>query len=221
MDQLSHIHPELRGLAVEVSKLTPDPKNARKHDRRNLDAIKASLVKFGMRQPIVVQRAGDELIVRAGNGRLQVAKELGWSHLPAVVFDENDTDAVAYAIADNRTAELAEWDWESFGDLLKEHDSMQNDLVSLGWQDQELAQLLEGDIHPVHPPAKPERHIDRDARVSTRTAVDVDSIEEYDEATDFYVVKILNVPPADKAAVVDVLNAALTGAGYALKAVAY
>jgi len=141
MGNLSYIHPELRGLAIEVSKLTLDPKNARKHDRRNLDAIKASLVKFGMRQPIVVQRAGDALIVRAGNGRLQVAKELGWSHLPAVVFDENDDEAIAYAIADNRTAELAEWDWDVLTEHLLTQQEMGQDLEMLGFDSEMLSEI--------------------------------------------------------------------------------
>ena len=113
-----HIHESIRHLAVDVTTLTPDPKNARKHNRRNLDAIKASLEKFGFRQPIIVQKQG--MVVRAGNGRLEVSKELGWSHIPALVVDESEADAVAYAIADNRTAELAEWDWEGLSAILTE-----------------------------------------------------------------------------------------------------
>jgi 1-aminocyclopropane-1-carboxylate deaminase/D-cysteine desulfhydrase-like pyridoxal-dependent ACC family enzyme len=107
---LDYIHPDLRGLAVKLDSLLPDPKNARKHNDANLAAIRASLKRFGVRKPIVVQRAGDQLIVRSGNGRMTVAKELGWTHLPAIVVDEGDDDAIAFALADNRTADLAEWD---------------------------------------------------------------------------------------------------------------
>lgn len=117
---LSYIHESLQHIAVPIADLTPDPKNARKHDRRNLDAIKASLDRFGMRAPIVVQRSGDAMIVRAGNGRMTAALELGWSHLPATVFDEEDNEAVAFAVADNRTAELAEWDWEHLAEALRD-----------------------------------------------------------------------------------------------------
>jgi len=132
---LTHIHDSLRHLAVAVADLTPDPKNARKHDRRNLDAIKASLEKFGFRQPIIVQKQG--MIVRAGNGRLEVSKELGWSHVPALIVDESEAEAVAYAIADNRTAELAEWDFENLAGAL---DSLtdSNLLDFVGFNEDEL-----------------------------------------------------------------------------------
>lgn len=113
---LSHIHEGLRHLAVPCSKLTFDPKNARKHDRRNLDTIKSLLTKFGQRMPIVVQKQG--MIVRVGNGRLEVARELGWKHIAAVIVDEGDVDAIAFAIGDNRSAELGEWDSAVLADTL-------------------------------------------------------------------------------------------------------
>jgi hypothetical protein len=53
----------------------------------------------------VVQRQG--MIVRAGNGRVLAARELGWTHLACVVVDESEVEATAFAIADNRSAELA------------------------------------------------------------------------------------------------------------------
>jgi len=139
-NDLSYIHESLKHLAIPVADLTPDPKNARKHDRRNLDAIKASLEKFGMRQPIIVQKQG--MIVRAGNGRLQVAQELGWSHLPALVVDESEAEAVAFAIADNRTAELAEWDWEVLKENLQllQDGSLETPLV--GFSEDEVAVLF-------------------------------------------------------------------------------
>ncbi len=55
----------IRALAVPLATLNPDPANARKHGPKNLDAMKASLAKFGQRKPIVVQRDG--MVVRAGN----------------------------------------------------------------------------------------------------------------------------------------------------------
>ena len=58
---------------VPLTSLTPDPLNARKHNRRNIDAIKASLSKFGQRKPIVVTNDGT---VIAGNGTLEAATSL-------------------------------------------------------------------------------------------------------------------------------------------------
>ncbi len=116
MSGTTHIAEPLRGLAIDIDELHADPANARRHDVKNIAAIKASLAKFGQRSPVVVQRQG--MTVRAGNGRLEAARELGWTHIAALVIDEDDVTATAFAIADNRTAELAEWDTEALGDLL-------------------------------------------------------------------------------------------------------
>ena len=52
---------------VTIESLKLDPNNARKHSKRNLDAIKASLEKFGQRKPIFVHNG----VVIAGNGTLE------------------------------------------------------------------------------------------------------------------------------------------------------
>src|SRR4051812_15259375 len=114
---LSHIAEPLRHLAVPIESLTLDPANARKHDARNLDAIKGSLKRFGQRFPIVVQRQG--MVVRAGNGRLMAAKDLGWTHIAALTVDENDIEAVSFSLADNRTSDLSTFDDEALTALLQ------------------------------------------------------------------------------------------------------
>lgn len=115
---LAHIAEALRPLAIAMDELTPDPHNARTHSARNLEAIERSLKAFGQRKPILVRRAG--MIITAGNGTFDAAKALGWTHLAAVVVDDDETTAKAYAIADNRTAELAEWDYEELERQLEE-----------------------------------------------------------------------------------------------------
>lgn len=90
-----------------ISELSFDPSNARKHSRKNIDAIKGSLAKFGQQKPIVIN---DKNIVIAGNGTMDAARELGWEHLDCVVTTLQGYEELAYALADNRTAELAEWD---------------------------------------------------------------------------------------------------------------
>lgn len=137
---LGYIAEPLRALALPIADLHPDPSNARTHDERNLAAIVASLSRFGQRLPIVVQKQG--MIVRAGNGRLAAAKSLGWSHMACVVVDEQSVDATAYAIADNRTAELAGWDDETLASLLQ---SLPDDArLAAGYDDGELKELLDG-----------------------------------------------------------------------------
>jgi DNA modification methylase len=100
---------------VTVASLLFDSANVRKHGERNLDAIKASLARFGQQKPIVVDGDG---IVRAGNGTLMAAKALGWDEIEIVRTNLRGSEATAYAIADNRTAELAEWDEAALAEQL-------------------------------------------------------------------------------------------------------
>lgn len=138
-DNLLHIALPLRALAVPIDSLNLDPANARLHDEKNLAAITGSLARFGQRLPIVVQEQGR--IVRAGNGRVMAAKALGWSHIAAVVVDESEVEATAFAIADNRSSELAQWDDEALAKLLQ---SLPGDaLAATGFSDDELAELLD------------------------------------------------------------------------------
>lgn len=115
---LDHIHAGLRALAVPIETLVLDAGNARVHDERNLAAIRESLRQFGFRSPVVVQREGR--IVRAGNGRCVAARALGWTHVPALLVDDTSREAMLYALADNRTAELATWDEDRLAEILEE-----------------------------------------------------------------------------------------------------
>lgn len=117
---------------MKVEALQLDPRNARKHGRRNLDAIVASLSEFGQRRPLVVM---SDMMVIAGNGTLQAARELGWSEIAVTVVPEDWTreQAAAYALADNRTAELATWDDDVLSETLAELDAGGWDLAALGF----------------------------------------------------------------------------------------
>jgi len=64
---------------------------------------------------VVNKRTGN---VEAGNGTLQAALELGWTHIAAVYVDDDPTTAAAFGIADNRSGELAEWDTEALDAIL-------------------------------------------------------------------------------------------------------
>jgi hypothetical protein len=111
---------------VKIETLVFDPANARKHGEKNLAAIKSSLQRFGQQKPIVVDANG---VVRAGNGTLAAAKALGWKEISIVRSPLSGSEATAYAIADNRTSELAEWD----------DDVLSQTLAALQIEDEELA----------------------------------------------------------------------------------
>jgi hypothetical protein len=117
---------------VPISSLILDPENARKHSKRNLEAIAGSLSTFGQRRPLVVWDG----IVIAGNGTLEAAKSLGWDkiEITRVPPDWTHEQARAYALADNRTAELADWDHEILADQLIELDSVGYEISDWGFE---------------------------------------------------------------------------------------
>jgi hypothetical protein len=120
---------------VRIDEIRPDPANVRLHSDRNLAAIADSLAAFGQQKPIVVDARG---IVVAGNGTREAALSLGWTEIDIVRTDLEGAAAVAFAIADNRTAELAAWDSDALAKTLA---SLDADL-QIGWDDDDLASLL-------------------------------------------------------------------------------
>lgn len=131
----------LQPLAFPLADLRPDPHNARQHSTRNLAAIRASLSRFGWRN-VVVARKKDRVVL-AGNARVESAKALGWKTAPVLFVDDDKARAMAFAIADNRTAELAEWNLEELAGQLSKLDG---DLLEVvGFTSSELDNLLAAD----------------------------------------------------------------------------
>ena len=128
---------------VPIDSLTPDPANVRRHPENNLEAIKASLKRFGQQKPIVVDSTD---IIRAGNGTWAAAKALGWQNIWIIKTTLAGGDAVAYAIADNRTAELAQWDSPALASQLAALDAHLQ--LAAGFTPEEMAGLT-GDMNPV------------------------------------------------------------------------
>jgi DNA modification methylase len=121
---------DMNVLTVRINELSTDPNNARKHNKKNIDAIKGSLRKFGQQKPIVIDRSN---IVVAGNGTLEAAVQLGWAEIKAVVTDLSDFNKMAFALADNKTAELAEWDEEIVSQQLAMLDLQDFDVSDIGF----------------------------------------------------------------------------------------
>ena len=124
-----------------IKELTLDPRNARTHSQKNLEAITNSLVKFGQRKPIVISGDG---VVLAGNGTLEAAKGLKWDYIDVSVapHDWDEQTARAYALADNRTAELADWDQAVLTEQLLELHDAEFDIEALGF---EMPQVIEAE----------------------------------------------------------------------------
>ncbi len=125
---------------VPIDSIYEDQSNARLHGERNLDAIMASLRRFGQVEPLVV-RKGDRRII-GGNGRHAAMLQLGWTECDIVEVDVSETAATALGIALNRTAELAEWDDEILARLMSSLRDDGFDLGDVGFDESELRDLF-------------------------------------------------------------------------------
>lgn len=126
---------------VAIDSIRPDLSNARAHDERNISAIVASLRRFGQQKPIVVDHSGQ---IVAGSGTHAAAKALEWPTITIVRTDLSGANATAYAIADNRTSELATWDTATLAALLGSlRDEDATLLDAAGFTDGELDAILD------------------------------------------------------------------------------
>jgi len=90
-----------------IGSIRPYERNPRRNDPA-VAAVVASLREFGFRQPIVVDTGG---VIVTGHTTYRAAKKLGLQHVPVhVAADMTEEQVRAYRLADNKTAELAEWD---------------------------------------------------------------------------------------------------------------
>jgi hypothetical protein len=119
---------------LPITALEFDPQNARKRTERSSAVIRESLQQFGPLRSLVGQRLPDgRIIVRAGNGTLAEAGEIGIDkvriverrpdELVVVVADDIDEDQwKSYAIADNRASDLSDWDTDVLEELSQDID---------------------------------------------------------------------------------------------------
>ncbi len=133
---------------LSLDQLHCDPANAREHGPINMEAIRASLQRFGQAEPLVVQ--SDTRRVIGGNGRLAAMRDLGWDDCEVVELELDDLQATALGIALNRTAELASWDSTTLVKLLDELRA-EDALEGVGYSDSDIDALLrelEADLEP-------------------------------------------------------------------------
>lgn len=124
-----------------IGKVKPYANNPRKNDDA-VDATAESIKQFGWQQPIVVDKDG---VIIVGHTRLKAAKKLKMDHVPVVVADNLTDDQVkAYRLADNKTGELADWDFDK---LEEELDNIQDiDMTDFGFDDDTEIEEDENDI---------------------------------------------------------------------------
>ena len=127
----------LTDLLHPVADLHELPGNPRRGD---VEAVKASYQRFGQRKPIVVRTGDDgQVVVVAGNHQLKAVRELGWEQVAVVWADDLTADeATAFALADNRVADLGSYDDADLLAMLQDAD----DLTGTGYTDTDVDDLV-------------------------------------------------------------------------------
>lgn len=148
-------------MKIELRKLSdikPYPGNPRINDDA-VGAVAASIREFGFRQPIVVDADG---VIICGHTRYKAAQNLGLEKVPVHVAKDLSPEKIkAYRIADNKTSELSDWNYDLLPIELGELQGMNYDLGLLGFDQDELAKLLDPGVQdglcdPDEVPAPPD-----------------------------------------------------------------
>lgn len=104
---------EIRIEYKKIDEITPYINNPRINNENAVDKVASSIREFGFKNPIIVDE--NDIIV-AGHTRLLSAKKLGLEEVPTIKADDLTPDQInAFRVADNKTAEFSEWDYEALG----------------------------------------------------------------------------------------------------------
>ena len=114
---------------VAIDKIRPYENNPRNNDGA-VEAVANSLREFGWQQPIVVDMDG---VIIAGHTRYKAAKTLGMQEVPVVYADLPPEKVQAYRLADNKTGELAGWDFSKLQQELDELQTVEIDMEQFGF----------------------------------------------------------------------------------------
>lgn len=96
----------------KLRSLTPYENNPRNNDMA-VDAVAASIQQFGFKNPVIIDKNG---VIVAGHTRYKAAQKLGITDIPCISADDlSDEQIKAFRLADNKTAELAEWNDDLLG----------------------------------------------------------------------------------------------------------
>ena len=156
-----------------LADLTPDPRNARKHNPRNVGMLEKSLNEVGAARSIVIDENG---VVLAGNATIEAAGRAGIERVQVVDADGEtivavrrtgltQTQKTRLALYDNRTAELADWDADLIADLMANERAMLDGL----FDNNELLELIENIEQTGSADAEPQ--IDRAAELNEKWQV--------------------------------------------------
>ena len=105
-EDLSYIVEPIRHHATPIDEIFKDPSNVNSHDERSIRAIMGSFRRYKQRMPIVVNANNN--VVEVGNGRLEAARRLGWTHIAAIFLPDDELTHIGFAIADNQSGRIGQ-----------------------------------------------------------------------------------------------------------------
>lgn len=138
---------------MEISKIKPYPKNAKKHPKKQIQQVADSIKEFGFNQPIVIDKKG---VIIVGHGRFEAAKLLGLSDVPTIQVDLTEEQSKAYRLADNKLNE-SEWELDLVIDELRglsetmldlsgfDIDILNSRIDDIGWNPEKTEEAKQGD----------------------------------------------------------------------------
>lgn len=124
---------------MPIDRLIPYANNPRRNEHA-VAKVAGSIKEFGFRSPITVDK---DMVIVAGHTRVLAAKELGIKMVPVHVMTVSAARIRAYRLADNRTAQEAEWDEEKLAIELAGLRDEDFDLDATGFDPDEIADLLD------------------------------------------------------------------------------
>jgi len=128
------IHDEIQHLAVDINEVRPWHKNARQGD---VGLLSESLRVNGQYKPIIVQKSTGKIV--AGNHTWRAARALKWDQIAVQFLDVADAGAEKIVLVDNRTSDVATYDY----DILKDQLTLLTDLEGTGYTLEDLGSLGE------------------------------------------------------------------------------
>lgn len=129
---------KLNVVMMKIDDLKNYDNNPRKNDKA-VEAVANSINSFGFKVPVIVDKNN---VLVCGHTRVKAAKKLGMTEVPVVIADDLSDDQIkAFRIADNKTAELADWDMDK---LVEELNAIEMDMEQFGFDD--LEKLLDREV---------------------------------------------------------------------------
>lgn len=132
------MNPDMKIVNKPIAELKEYENNPRKNEAA-VDAVANSIREFGFKVPIIIDK---ENVIVCGHTRLHAARKLGYDSVPCIIAsDLTDEQIKAFRLADNKTAELADWDLDKLTQELQFIDNI--DMEQFGFDD---LKILEDDI---------------------------------------------------------------------------